>query len=132
LNEQVIVYAVFMAAAVELLRTGGELIAITPRNFCKGLYFRECRRRPLARMSLRRVHLFESRRATFKDSESRAGERHHGGGQSNPAGRRGSREFFARRAIIDSRITPSHGPVNTYFRSQNHQMALLRLTPIAP
>ena len=63
------VYALFMAAAVELLKPGGELIAITPRSFCNGLYFREFRRWLLSRMSLRHVHLFESRRATFKDSE---------------------------------------------------------------
>ncbi len=63
------VYALFMAAAVELLKPGGELIAITPRSYCNGLYFREFRRWLLARMSLRHVHLFESRRATFKDSE---------------------------------------------------------------
>lgn len=63
------VYALFMAAAVELLRPGGELIAITPRSFCNGLYFREFRRWLLGRMSLRHVHLFESRRATFRDSE---------------------------------------------------------------
>lgn len=63
------VYALFMAAAVEWLRPGGELIAITPRSFCNGLYFREFRRWLLARMSLRHIHLFESRRATFKDSE---------------------------------------------------------------
>jgi adenine-specific DNA-methyltransferase len=63
------VYALFMAAAVELLRAGGELIAITPRSYCNGLYFREFRRWLLARMSLRHIHLFESRRETFKDSE---------------------------------------------------------------
>jgi adenine-specific DNA-methyltransferase len=63
------VYALFMAAAVELLRPGGELVAITPRSYCNGLYFREFRRWLLARMSLRHIHVFESRRATFKDSE---------------------------------------------------------------
>lgn len=63
------IYALFMAAAVELLGPEGELIAITPRSFCNGLYFREFRRWLLARMSLRHVHLFESRRATFKDSD---------------------------------------------------------------
>ncbi len=63
------VYALFMAAAVELLKPGGELIAITPRSYCNGLYFREFRRWLLARMSLRHIHLFESRRATFKESE---------------------------------------------------------------
>ena len=51
------VYALFMAAAVELLKHGGELIAITPRSFCNGLYFREFRRWLLARMSLRHIHL---------------------------------------------------------------------------
>jgi adenine-specific DNA-methyltransferase len=63
------VYALFMAAAVELLKTGGELIAITPRSYCNGLYFREFRRWLLSRMSLQYIHLFESRRATFKESE---------------------------------------------------------------
>lgn len=62
-------YALFMAAAVELLKPGGELIAITPRSFCNGLYFRAFRRWFLARMSLRHIHVFESRRATFRDSE---------------------------------------------------------------
>ena len=63
------VYALFMAAAVELLRAGGELVAITPRSYCNGLYFREFRRWLLARMSLRHIHLFQSRREAFKDSE---------------------------------------------------------------
>ncbi len=62
-------YALFMAAAVELLKPGGELVAITPRSFCNGLYFREFRRWFLSRMAMRRVHLFESRRATFKESD---------------------------------------------------------------
>jgi adenine-specific DNA-methyltransferase len=63
------IYALFMAAAVELLKPGGELVALTPRSFCNGLYFREFRRWFLSRMALRHVHVFESRRATFKDSE---------------------------------------------------------------
>ncbi len=62
-------YALFMAAAVDLLRPGGELVAITPRSFCNGLYFREFRRWLLARMSLRHIHVFESRRAAFKDAQ---------------------------------------------------------------
>jgi len=62
-------YALFMAAAVELLKPGGELIAISPRSFCNGLYFREFRRWFLARMALRQMHIFESRRTTFKDSD---------------------------------------------------------------
>lgn len=63
------IYSLFMAAAVEWLRPGGDLVAITPRSFCNGLYFREFRRWLLERMSLRQVHLFESRRAAFRDAE---------------------------------------------------------------
>lgn len=63
------IYALFMATACMMLRPGGEFVAITPRSFCNGLYFREFRRWFLARMSLRRVHSFESRTATFKGDQ---------------------------------------------------------------
>lgn len=63
------IYALFMASAVELLKDRGELVAITPRSYCNGLYFREFRRWLVDRMSLTHFHLFESRRATFKDAE---------------------------------------------------------------
>ncbi|MBN2215923.1 MAG: N-6 DNA methylase [Pirellulales bacterium] len=61
-------YAFFMALAAMLLKPNGELIAITPRSFCSGLYFREFRRWFFDRMSLDHIHLFESRTDTFKDS----------------------------------------------------------------
>lgn len=60
------IYALFMAVGAELLRPGGELVAITPRSFCSGLYFRSFRRWFLQRMSLRHIHLFESRTETFR------------------------------------------------------------------
>ncbi len=59
------IYMLFMARAAELLRPNGELIAITPRSFCSGLYFRNFRRWFFTRMALRHVHLFECRRSTF-------------------------------------------------------------------
>ena len=61
------IYALFVAAAASLLRPGGQLVAITPRSFCNGLYFRDFRRWLLARMSLEHIHLFESRTDTFRD-----------------------------------------------------------------
>ena len=61
------VYAFFLAAAAQMLLPSGELIAITPRSFCNGLYFRDFRRWFFSRMSLKRVHLFESRTDTFRD-----------------------------------------------------------------
>lgn len=61
------IYMLFMARAAELLRPGGEMVAITPRSFCNGLYFRNFRRWFFSRMGLRHVHLFECRRSTFDD-----------------------------------------------------------------
>ncbi len=43
------------------------MVAITPRSYCNGLYFKHFRRWFFSRMSLRHVHLFECRRSTFED-----------------------------------------------------------------
>ena len=61
------IYMMFMARAAELLRPNGEMVAITPRSYCNGLYFKHFRRWFFSRMSLRHVHLFECRRSTFED-----------------------------------------------------------------
>ncbi len=61
------IYAFFLAAAAQMLRPGGEMVAITPRSFCNGLYFRGFRRWFFNRMALDRIHLFESRTETFRD-----------------------------------------------------------------
>jgi adenine-specific DNA-methyltransferase len=60
-------YAFFLATAAQVLRPGGELVAITPRSFCNGLYFRSFRRWFLDRMGIDHIHLFGSRTETFKD-----------------------------------------------------------------
>ncbi|MBN1588423.1 MAG: Eco57I restriction-modification methylase domain-containing protein [Pirellulales bacterium] len=62
-------YAFFMALAAALLRPNGELIAITPRSFCGGLYFRGFRKWFFDKMCLDHIHLFASRTDAFKDSE---------------------------------------------------------------
>ncbi|MGH2731419.1 MAG: Eco57I restriction-modification methylase domain-containing protein [Actinomycetota bacterium] len=61
-------YAAFVALAARLLAPGGQLVAITPRSFCNGPYFRAFRRNLLAETSLRRIHVFESRDLAFRDS----------------------------------------------------------------
>ena len=43
------------------------MVAITPRSYCNGLYFKHFRRWFFSRMALRHVHLFECRRSTFED-----------------------------------------------------------------
>lgn len=58
-------YAGFVALVTRLLDKGSEMVAITPRSFCNGPYFRPFRADLLKAMSLRRLHVFESRSAAF-------------------------------------------------------------------
>lgn len=60
-------YAAFVWLAARMLKPGGELVAITPRSFCNGPYFRRFRIALLELMMLRRIHVFESRKKAFGD-----------------------------------------------------------------
>ncbi|MDZ4817499.1 MAG: Eco57I restriction-modification methylase domain-containing protein [Planctomycetota bacterium] len=60
------IYALFMARAAELLLPGGEMVAITPRSYFNGPYFKRFRKWYFDRMSVRQVHVFESRTEAFK------------------------------------------------------------------
>jgi adenine-specific DNA-methyltransferase len=62
-------YAAFVWLAARMLEAGGELVAITPRSFCNGPYFRRFRVSLLSMMSLRRIHVFESRHKAFGDDD---------------------------------------------------------------
>jgi adenine-specific DNA-methyltransferase len=62
-------YTAFLSLAVLLLEPGGELVAIIPRSFCNGPYFRPFRELFLREMSLRRLHVFESRTEAFSEDE---------------------------------------------------------------
>lgn len=59
-------YSAFLAIVIDLLEPGGELVAITPRSFCNGPYFKPFRELFLNAMALRRIHVFESREETFR------------------------------------------------------------------
>ncbi len=59
-------YAAFLNVIIGLLTPRGELVAITPRSFCNGPYYKSFRRKLLTDMSFRRIHIFESRTAAFK------------------------------------------------------------------
>ena len=60
-------YAAFMLAASALLKAGGELVAITPRSFCNGPYFKKFRRALLGRNGLCSIRVFMSRTCAFTD-----------------------------------------------------------------
>jgi adenine-specific DNA-methyltransferase len=62
-------YTAFMALVVRLLEPSGELVAITPRSFCNGPYFRPFREEFLGAMRLRRLHVFASRSRAFADDD---------------------------------------------------------------
>jgi len=60
------IYALFMALATDFLLPQGELVAITPRSYFNGPYFKRFRKWFFDRMALRKVHVFESRTEAFK------------------------------------------------------------------
>lgn len=60
-------YTAFVALAVQLLDDGGELVAITPRSFCNGPYFKPFRELLLDAMTFNRIHVFHARNKAFKE-----------------------------------------------------------------
>jgi len=62
-------YAVFVWLSMRLLEPGGLMVAITPRSFCNGPYFKKFRIAFLRMMSLKRIHVFVSRKKAFGDDD---------------------------------------------------------------
>lgn len=67
--ETVNLYSAFVALAVALAAPGGQIVAIIPRSFCNGPYYRPFREFVMARAALRHMHLFASRSKAFKDDD---------------------------------------------------------------
>ncbi len=67
--ETVNLYSAFVALAVALLETGGQIVAIIPRSFCNGPYYHPFRKFLIERVAFRHIHLFESRTRAFKDDD---------------------------------------------------------------
>ncbi len=67
--ETVNLYSAFVALAVAEATPGGQIVAIIPRSFCNGPYYRPFRDFILGRTAIRHLHLFESRSKAFKDDE---------------------------------------------------------------
>ena len=61
-------YAAFLTLGAQALVDGGQLVAITPRSFANGTYFRQFRKFFLNCVALDQVHLFESRSSIFGDA----------------------------------------------------------------
>jgi adenine-specific DNA-methyltransferase len=62
------VYAAFLSMSTRLLTSQGQLVAITPRSFCNGAYFRPFRRDLLHHIGIDRICVFHERDRLFADS----------------------------------------------------------------
>jgi adenine-specific DNA-methyltransferase len=62
-------YTGFLSVVLRLLAPGGEIVAITPRSFCNGPYFRPFRKLLVETVRLKRIHVFESRTNAFRDED---------------------------------------------------------------
>jgi adenine-specific DNA-methyltransferase len=63
------VYALFLAKTARQLKTGGQMVAIAPRSWLSGAYFKRMRMDFFRRMALDRIHTFATRGEAFrKDS----------------------------------------------------------------
>lgn len=67
--ETVNLYSAFVALAVNLMRDGGQIVAIIPRSFCNGPYYRPFREILFEKTAIRHMHLFDSRTHAFKDDD---------------------------------------------------------------
>ena len=106
-------YSAFVWLALELLEDGGELVAITPRSFMNGAYFRPFRRALASDFAFRRVHVYDARDAAFSgDAVLQENVVFHGI-------RRGTRGRV--------RITTSYGPVDEGLAERTIQPAELVL-----
>lgn len=67
--ETVNLYSAFVALALAMLAPRGQLVAILPRSFCNGPYYRPFREFVLKHSAIRHMHLFTSRKMAFKDDD---------------------------------------------------------------
>lgn len=63
------IYALFMALSASMLKPEGEMVFITPRSFCSGLYYKKFREWFLKNVQITNIHIFESRKEIFDQDE---------------------------------------------------------------
>jgi adenine-specific DNA-methyltransferase len=59
------IYALFIALTVGMMKPEGEIVFITPRSFCSGLYYKKFREWFLRSTRVSNIHIFESRKKVF-------------------------------------------------------------------
>lgn len=67
--ETVNLYSAFVGLALLLMRPGGQLVAIIPRSFANGPYYKPFREWIRTHGAIRHIHLFGSRDSAFRDDD---------------------------------------------------------------
>lgn len=67
-------YTAFMVLAIEAMRDGGECVAIIPRSWMNGSYFKDFRQWLLSRCSVDAIAVYRSRQDHFKDMDITPGD----------------------------------------------------------
>ena len=67
--ETVNIYTGFLAITILLMEKNGQIVAIIPRSFCNGPYYKPFREFMFKNCSIERIHIFESRKKAFKDDD---------------------------------------------------------------
>jgi len=67
--ETVNMYSAFVALAIELMEPGGQIVAIIPRSFCNGPYYKPFRKLILSKTAIKHMHLFAKRDQAFRDDD---------------------------------------------------------------
>lgn len=67
--ETVNLYSAFVALTIELMESGGQVVAILPRSFCNGPYYRPFRDIIFSKTAIKQMHLFNARNRAFKDDD---------------------------------------------------------------
>ena len=67
--ETVNLYSAFVALSIAQMAPGGQIVAIIPRSFCNGPYYKPFREYLLERTAIKHIHLFASRNKAFKDDD---------------------------------------------------------------
>jgi len=65
-EESTNIYTAFLSLASYLLLESGQLIAITPRSFCNGSYYKKFRDSFFTRTYFHRIHIYSSRNKAFQ------------------------------------------------------------------
>lgn len=65
--ETVNLYTAFVALTILAMAKKGQIVAIIPRSFCNGPYYRSFREFLLKHTAIKHIHLFKSRSKAFKD-----------------------------------------------------------------